>query len=96
MAEVETLRGVITGPRLGMKSVRKHQYLARFEGVCSREEAARLLLGNKAMCMIGSRRKILGRIVGTHGKNGVVVIRFRKGLPEPSNGLQTIFKVIRR
>ncbi|MEM2940670.1 MAG: 50S ribosomal protein L35ae [Thermoproteota archaeon] len=95
MVEAKTFRGVITGPRLGMKSVRKHQYLARFEGVSSREEAARLLLGRKAVCMIGSRKKILGRIVSTHGENGTVIIRFRKGLPEPSNGLQTILKVTR-
>jgi large subunit ribosomal protein L35Ae len=93
MAEVKTLQGVIMGPRLGMKNTRRYQYLARFDGVSSREEAARLLVGRKAVCVIGSRKKILGRILGTHGGNGVVRVRFKKGLPEPSNGLKTICKL---
>jgi|GEM_PF-285549 len=84
------LQGVIRGPRLGMRSVRKHQYLARFDGVSSREEAARLLMGKKVACMISRKRKIIGRVIGLHGNNGVVRIRFRKGLPEPSNGLPVV------
>jgi len=84
------LQGVIRGPRLGMKSFKKHQYLARFDGVSSREEAARLLMGRKVACMISRRSRVIGRVVGLHGKNGVVRIRFRKGLPEPSNGLPVI------
>lgn len=96
MAEEKTLLyGVVTGPRLGMKSVKRHQYLAKFDSVPSRKKAARILLGRKAVCTIGSRRKILGRIVGMHGRNGIVIIRFRKGLPEPSNGLQIISKVMK-
>lgn len=90
MAETKVFQGLVTGPRLCMKGVRKYQYLAKFEEVSSRKEAARLLLGRKVACIIGSRKKILGRIVRTHGKNGTVVIRFRKGLPEPSNGLPIV------
>jgi ribosomal protein L35AE/L33A len=81
------LEGVIRGPRLGMKSVKKYQYLAKFYEVSSREEAARLLLGRKVVCTISKRSRVIGRVIGLHGKNGVVRIRFRKGLPEPSNGL---------
>lgn len=87
MDEAETIiQGLVECPRLGMKNVKKHQYLAKFNGVSSRGEAARLLLGKKAVCLVG-RRKILGRIIGLHGKNGVVRIRFTRGLPEPSKGL---------
>ncbi|MCS7138641.1 MAG: 50S ribosomal protein L35ae [Crenarchaeota archaeon] len=84
------LQGVIRGPRLGMRSIRKNQYLARFEGVSTREEAARLLMGRKVACLISKKEKIIGRVIGLHGNNGVVRIRFRKGLPEPSNGLSVI------
>jgi len=87
MSGAGALRGIVEGPRLGMRSVKKHQYLARFEGVSDRSEAARLLLGRKVVCLISRRRKFLGRITGLHGKNGVVGVRFRRGLPEPSNGL---------
>ncbi|MGQ9596000.1 MAG: 50S ribosomal protein L35ae [Thermoproteota archaeon] len=87
MAEVKTIiNGTIKGPRLGMKNVKKYQYLASFEGVNCREEATRTLLGKKVIC-IGKKGKVFGRIVGLHGKNGVVRARFRRGLPEPSNGL---------
>ncbi|MEM2608528.1 MAG: 50S ribosomal protein L35ae [Thermoproteota archaeon] len=84
------LQGVIRGPRLGMRSVKKCQYLARFDGVYSKEEAARLLIDKKVVCMVSRKRKIIGRVIGLHGNNGVVRIRFRKGLPEPSNGLPVI------
>jgi ribosomal protein L35AE/L33A len=91
MTQAEALlQGVIRGPRLGMKSVKKHQYLARFDGISSRGDAARLLMGKKVACIIRRRKKIIGRVVGLHGNNGVVRIRFRKGLPEPSNGLPVI------
>ncbi|MEM3466851.1 MAG: 50S ribosomal protein L35ae, partial [Candidatus Jordarchaeales archaeon] len=80
------LRGIVEGPRLGMKSVRKHQYLAKFEGVSDRQEAARRLLGRKVVCPL-RKGKIFGRITGLHGRKGTVRVRFRRGLPEPSNGL---------
>ncbi|MBO3831889.1 MAG: 50S ribosomal protein L35ae [Candidatus Brockarchaeota archaeon] len=84
------LRGIVEGPRLGMKNVKKHQYLARFEGVADRREAARRLLGRKTVCLVGKGRKIFGRITGLHGRKGTVRVRFRRGLPEPSNGLPLI------
>jgi ribosomal protein L35AE/L33A len=87
MSGAGALRGIVEGPRLGMKNVKKHQYLARFEGVSDRGEAARLLLGRKVVCLISRRKKVFGRVTGLHGKNGFVRVRFRRGLPEPSNGL---------
>ncbi|NHV98277.1 MAG: 50S ribosomal protein L35ae [Thaumarchaeota archaeon] len=89
MIEAGALRGIVEGPRLGMKSVKKHQYLARFDGVTDRREAARLLLGRKVVCQAGKSR-VFGRITGLHGRRGTVRVRFRKGLPEPSNGLPLI------
>lgn len=83
------LRGIVEGPRLGMKSVKKHQYLARFEGVSDRREAARRLLGMKVVCSLG-KVKIFGRITGLHGRKGTVRVRFRRGLPEPSSGLPLV------
>lgn len=73
-----------------MRSVKKHQYLARFDVVSSREKAARLLMGKKVACMMSRKRKMIGRVIGLHGNNGVVRIRFRKGLSEPSNGLPVV------
>ncbi|MEM3712247.1 MAG: 50S ribosomal protein L35ae [Thermoproteota archaeon] len=84
------LHGVVRGSRLGMRNVKKYQYLARFDSISSREEAARLLMGRRVACMISRKRKIIGRVIGLHGNNGVVRIRFRKGLPEPSNGLHVV------
>lgn len=87
MTRTRALRGIIEGPRLGMKSVKKHQYLARFEGVSDRNEAAKLILGRKVACLISRRKKVFGRVTGLHGRKGVVRVKFGRGLPEPSNGL---------
>jgi ribosomal protein L35AE/L33A len=81
------LRGIVEGPRLGMKSVKKHQYLARFEGVSDRREAARRLLGRKVVCILRRGKRVFGRVTGLHGGRGTVRVRFRRGLPEPSSGL---------
>jgi len=81
------LRGIVEGPRLGMKSVKKHQYLARFEGVSDRREAARRLLGRKVVCILRREKRVFGRVTGLHGGRGTVRVRFRRGLPEPSSGL---------
>jgi len=87
MSGAGALRGIVEGPRLGMKSVKKHQYLARFEGVSDTREAARRLLGRKVVCILRRGKKVFGRVTGLHGRRGTVRVRFRRGLPEPSSGL---------
>ncbi len=76
---LKTLRGVIVNYRMGPKTQRPKEYIVQFAGVKSAEQAARLI-GRKVAWPVGER-KIRGKIVAVHGKNGLVRVRFRKGLP---------------
>jgi ribosomal protein L35AE/L33A len=76
---LKTLRGVIVNYRMGPKTQRPREYIVRFPNVDSAKQAAQLI-GRKVAWPIGER-KIRGKIVAVHGKNGLVRVRFRKGLP---------------
>ncbi|MFB0514298.1 MAG: 50S ribosomal protein L35ae [Candidatus Bathyarchaeia archaeon] len=78
-AVLKTLRGVIVNYRTGPKTQRPKEYIVQFAGVKSAKHAARLT-GRKVAWPVGER-KIRGKIVAVHGKNGLVRVRFRKGLP---------------
>jgi large subunit ribosomal protein L35Ae len=78
-ALLETLRGVIVNYRTGPKTQRPREYIVQFLNVKSAKQAARLI-GKKVAWPVGER-KIRGKIVAVHGKNGLVRVRFRKGLP---------------
>ncbi len=76
---LETLRGVIVNYRTGPKTQRPKEYIVRFDACKSARQAARLI-GRKVAWPVGEH-EIRGRIVSVHGKNGLVRVRFRKGLP---------------
>jgi len=78
-ALLKTLRGVIVNYRMGPKTQRPKEYIVQFAGVESAKRASRLIR-RKVAWPVGER-KIRGRIVAVHGKNGLVRVRFRKGLP---------------
>jgi len=64
--------------RMGPKTQCCKEYILKFSGVESSEEAARLI-GRKVAWPAGEH-KIRGKIVALHGKSGLVRARFRKGL----------------
>lgn len=78
-AVLKTLRGVIVNYRMGPKTQRSKESIVQFASVKSAKQAARLI-GRKVAWPVGER-KIRGKIVAVHGKNGLVRVRFRKGLP---------------
>jgi large subunit ribosomal protein L35Ae len=82
----EILQGVVINYRVGPKTQKSKEYLIRFPKMKSPSEAARLV-GRKVGWPVGER-KIIGKIVALHGKNGVVRVRFRKGLPGQAVGTQ--------
>jgi ribosomal protein L35AE/L33A len=56
-----------------------HEYLIQFTGVVSAAQAGQLI--GKRVVWEGGNKEHRGKIVGFHGKNGVVRVRFKKGLP---------------
>lgn len=84
--EVLPSKGILIGPRNGMKKQYKRQYLVKFEGIDTREKAKRLI-GGVVLVKLGDK-KIRGKIIVAHGNNGVVRVRLRKGLPGWASGAE--------
>ncbi|MCS7120454.1 MAG: 50S ribosomal protein L35ae [Nitrososphaerota archaeon] len=75
----EAIKGVVLAYRKGPKTQKPKECLLRFPNIDTREEAAKLI-GRKVAWPLAPKRCI-GKILATHGKNGVVRARFRRGLP---------------
>jgi large subunit ribosomal protein L35Ae len=75
----ETGQGVIVSCRRGPKTLKPKEYILRFPGIESVNEAAQLI-GRKVAWPVG-KHSARGRIVALHGKNGLVRARFKKGVP---------------
>ncbi len=86
----QTLRGRITNYRTGPKSQTSKECLIEFETVNSASTAGKLV-GQTVSWKNGSR-KMLGKIRGAHGKNGMVRVRFPHGVPGQAIG--TIVELI--
>ena len=57
----------------------------------SDKEAAKLI-GKKVIWITKTGKYIIGKITRTHGRNGVVRVRFNKGLPGDAIGTTVIIK----
>lgn len=86
----ETIQGVIVNYRIGPRTQRPKECIIKFSNVKSPGEAARFV-GRKVAWPVG-KRKIRGKIVDLHGKNGLVRVRFQKGVP--GQALGTAIEVI--
>jgi len=67
-----------------------HECLVQFAGVVSAAQAGQLL--DKKVLWKGNNKEHVGKIVSLHGKNGVVRVKFKKGVP--GQALGTIVKLI--
>ena len=81
---IGTVQGIILIYRVGPKTQRSKECLICFTHVNSASEASRLI-GRKVAWKSG-KNKIVGKVVGLHGKKGLVRARFRKGLPGQALG----------
>ena len=69
---------------IGIRTQSSRECLIQFANVDSAAQAGRLL-GQKVIWK-GENKKLIGKIVGFHGKNGVVKVRFKKGVPGQALG----------
>jgi len=74
----ESLTGLVVSYRTGPKTQRSKECILKFPNVKSSSEAARLI-GRKVAWPVGER-KIRGKIVALHGKQGLERVRFRRGV----------------
>jgi large subunit ribosomal protein L35Ae len=80
----QIIHGRITNYRTGPKSQTSKECLIEFEAVNS-EALACKLIGQTVAWKNGSS-KILGKVRGAHGKNGMVRVRFSRGVPGQAIG----------
>jgi large subunit ribosomal protein L35Ae len=70
--------------RIGIRTQMSHECLVQFTDVVSAAQAGRLV-GRKVMWK-GENKNFIGKIVGFHGKTGVVRVKFKKGVPGQALG----------
>ena len=76
--------GRITNYRTGIREQTSNECLIEFENVTS-AGIANKLIGQKVTWKNG-KTKLIGKIRGSHGKNGMVRVRFVRGVPGQAIG----------
>jgi ribosomal protein L35AE/L33A len=75
----QPVSGVLMNLQRGTKQQYPQYGLIRLEGVTSVSQAAQYI-GRTAILLFNEDTKITGRVMSVHGKNGVLRVRFRRGL----------------
>ena len=83
--ETTKILGVITNYRLGLHNQRNKELLIRMPNINSDREASKYI-GHKTIWQSEGGSKIVGKILGVHGKNGIMRARFRRSLPGQAIG----------
>ncbi len=82
----QIVHGRIVNYRTGPKAQMSRECLIEFETVDSASLAGKLV-GQKVTWTSGNN-KFIGRIMGAHGRNGMVRVRFPHGVPGQAIGTQ--------
>ena len=80
----QKVHGRITNYRTGIREQTSNECLIEFENVISAGLASKLV-GRKVTWKNGTT-KLIGKIRGPHGKNGMVRVRFVRGVPGQAIG----------
>lgn len=80
----QKVHGRITNYRTGIREQTSNECLIEFENVDSASLASKLV-GQKVTWTNGTT-KLVGKIRGPHGKNGMVRVRFVRGVPGQAIG----------
>jgi ribosomal protein L35AE/L33A len=75
----EPVKGVLMNYQRGTVNQRDQYGLIKLEGVTSLSQAAPYI-GRSVILHFSPQKTIQGRIVSAHGRNGVLRVRFRRGL----------------
>ena len=70
--------------RIGIRTQASRECLLQFANTETQAQAGKFI-GQKVLWK-NEKSSLSGRIVGFHGKNGVVIARFKKGLPGQAIG----------
>ncbi len=84
MVMSQPVYGTIVNYRIGIRTQMSKWCLIQIMGE-NRAASAGQLIGRKVVLKYGKNR-FIGRIIGLHGKNGVVKTKFQKGIPGQALG----------
>ena len=76
--------GRIMNYRIGIRTQKSRECLVKFTDIVTASKAGQLI-GRKVVWK-SENRQFIGKIVGFHGKNGIVRVRFEKGVPGQALG----------
>jgi large subunit ribosomal protein L35Ae len=77
--------------RGGLRTQQNNQILVKINSVNDRNIAAKYI-GKKIEWKSSKGKTLIGKIVGLHGRKGVLKARFRKGLPGEAIGTELIIR----
>ena len=80
----QKVQGRITNYRTGIRDQKSNECLIEFENVTSEGLACKLT--GKKVTWTNGKTKLTGTIRGPHGKNGMVKVRFVRGVPGQAVG----------
>jgi large subunit ribosomal protein L35Ae len=80
----QPIYGTIVNYRIGIKTQKPKECLIQFAHVNSASLAGQLI--NRKVVWKQGDRKLIGKIAGSHGKKGVVKVKFQKGVPGQALG----------
>ena len=80
----QPIYGTIVNYRIGIGTQNPKECLIQFAHENSASLAGQLI--NRKVVWNQGERKFIGKIAGTHGKKGVVKVKFKKGLPGQALG----------
>ena len=80
----QPIYGRITNYRLGTKTQMSNECLIQFPDIVEVGKAGNPI-GQRVVWQ-GAKKKFTGKIIGFHGKNGVVRVKFKKGVPGQALG----------
>lgn len=83
--KIEKIVGTILNFKTGMHRQEHHHILIGLPNVDNAESASRYI-GRRAVWTSKTGKRIVGRIISVHGRNGTLLGRFRRGLPGQALG----------
>ncbi|WP_455276266.1 50S ribosomal protein L35ae [[Eubacterium] cellulosolvens] len=79
------IKGIILNYRLGPFTQHNKEFLTKVLTIQNESEASKYI-GRRVVWRSIGGKKIVGKVAGIHGKNGVMKVRFRTGLPGQAIG----------
>ena len=80
-------KAVFTGYTGGLRTQRNKQILVNIDRIDTSDKAAKYI-GRKVVWRSQKGNTLIGKIIGVHGRNGVLKARFKKGLPGQAMGTE--------